>query len=359
MKTSIKKRRQVIAALLNGEIDKHKAAALLDSTARTIQNYRNRFLSQGTAGLVDHRSSNYHKLFSRDRQRIVDLKRRDAWRSARNIRDQLELPVGETTVGNVIRAAGLSRQNLKRVKAIQRFEAAHPNDLWQTDIMGKIEFPRIGVLYLIATLDDHSRFVPSGRWFRKQGKMNVFTIWYQSLARWGLPNAMLQDAGSQYKARTRLGQADYQWYAQQLGIKLIWAKRAQTKGKIERFWRFVQDDFVREVWKAKSVDEVNQAFRIWLARYNYRFKSRAFAGQTRASRYRPSERKASRVELESVLVVEERRKVTRQSTISLYGHQYHVPPGYIDCRIWVRVVGDNVLFEANNDVFWKTRLKMS
>jgi len=86
--------------------------------------------------------------------------------------------------------------------------------------------------------------------------------------RWGLPNEMLQDEGSQYKARTRFGQADYQWYANALGIKLRWAKRAQTKGKIERFWRFVQDDFVREVWLVKALDEVNQSFRIWLARYN-------------------------------------------------------------------------------------------
>jgi hypothetical protein len=114
---------------------------------------------------------------------------------------------------------------------------------------------------------------------------------------------------------------------------------------------------VREVWGAKTIDEVNGKFTVWPARYNWRFRSRAFAGQTRASRYRQSDRRVSRVELQTLLVVEERRKVTRQSTVSLYGHQYLIPPGYINCHIWVKVVGNKVLFEANNQVFWKTRLK--
>jgi hypothetical protein len=358
MKKPIIQRVRIIRALLRGEVAVQKAAQLLSCNRRSIERYRKAFLAHGREGLIDHRHSNYRKLPEAGKKAIIKLKKKDRWRSARNIRDTLKLPVCEWTVGNILRGAGLTRQNLKRVKPIIRFEASGPNDMWQTDIMGKIDFPNLGTLYLIATLDDYSRFVPAGRWFKRQGKINVFQIWYESLARWGLPNKMLQDEGSQFKARTRFGQADYQWYAQQLKIKLIWARRAQTKGKIERFFRFVQGDFVREVWKAKTADEVNGAFKVWLAKYNYRFKSRTFGGQTRAERYRPSERKANRVELQTLLAIEERRKVSRQSTISLYGQQYYVPPGYIDCRIWVKIIGNKVLFEANGEIFWKTRLKL-
>ncbi len=287
------------------------------------------------------------------------MKRAGRWRSARNIRDKLDLPVHESTVWRLFCKEGLTKENIKRVKPIQRFEADFPNEMWQTDIMGKITFPNgnVGTLYLIATLDDHSRFVPAGRWFKTQGKINVFQIWYESLSRWGLPDKMLQDEGSQYKARTRFGNADYQWYAKAIGVELIWAKRAQTKGKIERFWGFVQDDFVPEVWKTKTIDEVNGKFRGWLAFYNYKFKSRYFGNLTHASRYKSSERRLSRVELQTLLVIEERRKVTRESTISLYGKHYYVPPGYIDCRIWIKVIGNKLIFEANGEVFWKTRLR--
>lgn len=357
MKKPIAQRCEVIKNLLSRDITIHKAATLLGCSKRSIERYRAAFLVLGQAGLTDHRHSNYYKLSKADTERIIALKIRDRWRSGRNIRDELKLSVSEITVGNVLRAAGLSKQNLTRVKAIQRFEADYPNQMWQTDIMGKITFPNMGILYLIATLDDHSRFVPAGRWFRTQGKMNVFQIWYESLARWGLPEKMLQDEGSQYKARTRFGTADYEWYATALGIKLIWAHKAQTKGKIERFWKFVQTDFVPGVINTKTVDEVNGAWKIWLARYNYTFKSRYFSNVTRASRYRPSQRRLSRIELQTLLVIEERRKVTRESTISLYGKHYYVPPGYIGCRIWIKVIGNKVIFEANGEVFWKTKIR--
>ena len=357
MKKPIEDREAVLLAFLGGEISKQKAADILSCTTRTIENYRNLYRKSGQDGLKDHRHSNYRKLSEKQKETLIALKKKDRWRSARNIRDELKLSLSEHQVQRILVSKGLGKENLKRVKAIIRFEAEAPNDLWQTDIQGKIAFPNIGILYLIATLDDHSRFVPAGKWYRTQGKMNVFQIWYESLSRCGLPDAMLQDEGSQYKARTRFGTADYEWYAKQAGIKLIWANSAQCKGKIERFWKFVQGDFVPSVINAKTIDEVNGAFKIWLAKYNYVFKSRYFGNVTHASKYKPSERRLSQTELQTLLTVEERRKVTRESTISLYGKYYYVPKGYIGCRIWVKIKGNKISFEANGEVFWKTRLK--
>lgn len=359
MKKPIEQRVQVIKSLFKNEIGMDKAVTLLGCSRRSIERYRKVFLEHGEEGLKDHRRSNNYKLTQVQREKIAEVKKNDRWRSARNLRDKLNLKVNEITVWREFKKVGLIRENIKRVKPIQRFEAENPNDLWQTDIMGKINFPNLGTLYLIATLDDHSRFVPSGRWFKTQGKMNVFQIWYESLAKCGLPKKMLQDEGSQYKARTRFGQADYQWYAKAIGVELIWATRAETKGKIERFWRFVQDDFVREVWHETDRDKFDAAWRMWLAKYNYVFKSRYFGNQTRISMYHKSDRRITRVELETLLVVEERRKVTRESTISLYGKHYYVPPGYIGCRIWVKIKGKYVYFEAMDKIFWKTRLKIS
>lgn len=358
MKRPLEERVRIVQQLVGGAMTVSTAMLLLVCSNRTVKRYKKAFRLFGTVSLVDHRHSNYYRVTIPEKQRIIALKTKDRWRSARNIRDELRLSVHARTVRNIYSAVGLGRENLIRVKPIHRFEATHPNDLWQTDIMGKIDFPKIGTLYLIATLDDYSRFVPAGRWFRTQGKMHVFTIWYESLARYGCPKAMLQDEGSQYKARTRFGQADYEWYAKSLGIHLIWARRAQTKGKIERFWKFVQGDFVREVWNATTPEEVNGVFKVWLARYNWRFTGDSVNGETHASRYKPADRRLSRVELETLLVVEERRKVSRESTISLYGKKYLVPPGYINCRIWVKIKGNKVFFEANGEVFWKTRLKM-
>lgn len=358
MKRPIADREQIVSSFVNKDLGKEQAAQLLGCTKRTLETYVKQYVVYNTAGLVDHRSSNNWKLTETQKETIVALKRDHPWRSPRNIRDHLALPVTSTTVWRLLIARGLSRVNLKRVKAIIRFEAEHPNDLWQTDIMGKITFVHLGDLYLIATLDDHSRFVPAGRWFKTQGKMNVFAVWFQSLSSCGVPTKMLQDEGSQYKARTRFGLADYQWYAKSIGIELIWAPTAQCKGKIERFWKFVQRDFVPGILDARTVDEVNGKWRNWLAWYNYKFKSPCFDNETHAARYRTSHRRLSRVELETLLTIEERRKVTRESTISLYGKHYYVPPGYIGCRIRVRIKGETLFLIANGKVFHKARLRL-
>lgn len=360
IKRPITEREQVVSSLKKGEIGTHEAANLLGCTKRTVSTYLKNYLVYGKAGLVDHRRSNNHKLSQNQISSVVNLKTTNPWRSARNIRDHLSLPVRSKTVLKILKDNGLTRQNIKRVKPIIRFEANGPNDMWQTDIMGKITFPNpnVGTLYLIATLDDYSRFVPHGNWYKTQGKINVFNVWYESLSRWGVPNKMLQDEGSQYKARTRFGVTDYQWYAKLIGTKLIWAKSAQCKGKIERFWKFVQKDFVPLVWHEKDVDKVRGAFRRWLAWYNYKFKSKYFDKATRAARYGQSKRRLKRVELETLLAIEERRKVTRESTISLYGKHYTVPPGYIGCRIWVKIKGNKVFMEANNKVIWRSRLRL-
>jgi len=259
----------------------------------------------------------------------------------------------------VLTKSGLIHLNAERLKPLQRFVAKHPNDLWQSDIMGKMKFPHLGYVYLIATLDDHSRFILSSNWYLRQTKQNVFFIWYSALRRWGKPKGMLQDCGSQYKASAQFGQADYQYYAQLLGINLIWARRAQTKGKIERFWRFVQQDFARENLDVRSTEELNNRWGKWVAWYNFRWRgnARGLDGRTPVEAYQAPEEGVKREEIEHLLVIEERRKVTRESTISLYGRKYRIPPGYIGCRIWVKIRGNKLLFEANGRVFWKQRLK--
>lgn len=358
MKQPIEKKKEVIVALLQNEIDKNQAAKILFCSLRSIRRYKRNYVTKGEMGLKDSRHSNYHKISPSVKKQLEELKKKDRWRSARNIRDKLNLTVHKRTVELIFKKTGLSKENKIQVKALQTFEYPYPNDLWQTDIMGKITFPHIGVLYLIATLDDHSRFVPAGRWFYRQNKINVFQIWYESLSKCGIPKRMLQDEGSQYKARARFGETDYEYYAKELGIELIWAHSAQCKGKIERFWRFVQDDFVREVRMAKTIDEVNGAWRVWLAKYNYTFKSEYFGGVTRASRYHPSEKKISQLELQHILTILERRTVTRFNTISLFGIRYRIPPGYMKCRIWVKIVGNKLYFESMGKIFWKTRLIM-
>jgi len=217
-----------------------------------------------------------------------------------------------------------------------------------------MHFPFLGDAYLILVLDDHSRFILDSKWFSNQTQMNVFRVWYHCLFQWGLPRRMLQDRGFQYKANARFTQtgeyvqSTYQFYARTLGIELSFAYKAQTKGKVERFFRFIQRDFVREHMQAKSFEELNKEFFKWQIHYipTFQHSSMGMNRRTPAEAYQPSEKRKPKQELSELLTVSIRRLVYRDSTISLFGKRYSFPNEFITCRIWVRIKGETVRVES-------------
>ena len=319
-------KQQVIGRLLKGKITTKEAADLLGCKRLTVYRYRDKVTKGGLNTLKDERHSNNYKLTKKGLLDVIDTKNKGSWRSARKTLEITNIQsVGVRRVQQIWVEHGLNQLNVERLKPIIRFVAKEPNDLWQADIQGKMLFPYLGDAYLIANIDDHSRFILGAKWFSRQTQMNVFRVWYHCLFRWGLPKRMLHDKGSQYKANARFtqtgeyAQSTYEYYAKELGIELIFAHRSQTKGKIERFWRFVQRDFVRENLKVRSFHELNQSFFKWQIKFNEEFKSDGLGmnKRTPAQVYQPSEVRKPKQELQQLLTITVRRYVYMDSTISL------------------------------------------
>ena len=200
------------------------ACEKLRCTRRTVERYRARYLSEGPQGLADRRRSHNQRVSKDIEEHIVSAKLEGKHRSARFIKDHLKLLVHRETVRRVLVCHHLSRITLPPVKPVERFEAPHPNALRQIDIMGKTHFPLAGDLYLVCAIDDRSRFIPYGQWFYRQYGINVYQVMYNAFIRYGLPEAILSDRGSQFKPTRQGGEANYQWYAHRLGIKLLYGR---------------------------------------------------------------------------------------------------------------------------------------
>ena len=361
IKQSLDFKQQTIAKLLKGKITTKEATDLLSCQKLTIYRYINKVTKNGLGALLDGRHSNNHKLTNKQLLEIIQRKRDGSWRSARKVLEITNIQkVSIRRVQQIWLQNGLNEVNVERLKPIIRFVAKEPNALWQADIQGKMHFPYLGDAYLIANIDDCSRFILGAKWFSRQTQINVFRVWYHCLFRWGLPKAMLSDKGSQYKSTNPKGQATYEYYAQALGIKLIFAHKARTKGKIERFWRFVQRDFVRENMKVRSFEELNKLFFAWQIKFNEEFKSDGLGmhKRTPASVYQPSEIRKPKQELQEFLTITLRRYVYTDSTISLFGIRYRIPHGYIKCRIWLHLRGDKVSLESMGKIIYRFRLKV-
>ena len=344
--------------MLRGEVTKQEAAEALEVSCRSIDRYRVRFEERGPDGLYDGRHSNYRKIDGEAEGEVVKSKEQGRHRSVRLIRDRLGLKVHEDTIRRVLIKHHLERTSLPPVKAIQRFVAEEPNDLWQVDIQGKVRFPLIGDLLLILVKDDHSRFLLAGRWFFHQYKINVFMVLYEAFGRWGLPKGMLSDRGSQFKAHQLHGEAEYEYLLRRVGIELCYGRRPRTKGKIENQFRFIQRDFVLENLHHSRLEDLHAAWAEWLEWYNWRHRHKGLDGDSPADHYVRSLRRATKADLELLLIHEEPRKVMRTGCISYYGQFYRVPDQYIGRRVWTVLKGDTLWIECGKEGIARYKVKI-
>ena len=91
-------------------------------------------------------------------------------------------------------------------------------------------------MYLVAFMDDHSRFITGYGLHGSQSTPLVIEVVRAAIAGYGVPSEILTDNGAQYA--TWRGKGQFTRELEKLGIRQIVArpKRPQTLGKIERFW---------------------------------------------------------------------------------------------------------------------------
>jgi hypothetical protein len=91
-------------------------------------------------------------------------------------------------------------------------------------------------VYLVAFLDDHSRFIVSYGLHASQSSALVLEVLRAAMTSYGVPQEILTDNGSQYV--TWRGKSAFTRELEKRGIQQVVAapRRPQTLGKIERFW---------------------------------------------------------------------------------------------------------------------------
>ena len=119
--------------------------------------------------------------------------------------------------------------------------------------------------YLIAIMDDHSRLVVAAQFYLSETVESLLDALRQAIERRGIPSKFYVDNGACYRAH-HLEQT-----LAALGIALAHSRPyiPQGRGKIERWFRYVRQDFI-PVYADKplSLDELNERLEAWVDRYN-------------------------------------------------------------------------------------------
>jgi transposase InsO family protein len=220
-------------------------AALVGLSRHTLYAWKKRFDQEGPAGLLDRARGGPagSRLPELTKRTIVMLKEANPTWGCQKISDMLvrgpALPASPTTVARVLHEAGYELEDVPtrpHPDHVRSFERAQPNQLWQTDLFTFILKRQNRRVYLVAFLDDHSRFVVSYGLHASQSSALVLEVLRAGIASHGRPAEILTDNGSQYV--TWRGKSAFTRELEKLGIKQIVSRprHPQTLGKIERFW---------------------------------------------------------------------------------------------------------------------------
>jgi transposase InsO family protein len=268
-------------------------AALIGMSKHTLYSWKKKFDTQGPAGLMDRprggpRGSRLPDLTKRT---ILMLKQANPEWGCQRISDMLvrgpALPASASAVAQVLHEAGYQMEEVPtrpHPDKIRFFERAKPNQLWQTDLFTFLLKRQNRRVYLVAFLDDHSRFIVSYGLHASQSSALVLEVLRSGIASYQSPEEILTDNGSQYV--TWRGKSAFTKELEKRGIKQVVAKprRPQTLGKIERFWGTLWRECIAS---AVFIDlgDAQRRIGLFIDHYNFQRVHQGIDGLTPADRF--------------------------------------------------------------------------
>jgi transposase InsO family protein len=267
--------------------------ALVNVSRHTLYSWKKKFEQLGPAGLMDRPkgAKTGSRLPELTKRSILMLKQSHPDWGCQRISDMLlrgpALPASASAVARVLHEAGYEMEETptRAHKApVRSFERAKPNQLWQTDLFTFMLKRQNRRVYLVAFMDDHSRFITGYGLHASQSAALVIEVLRASLAAYGVPAEILTDNGSQYV--TWRGKSQFRRELEKRGIQQIVARprRPQTLGKIERFWGSLWRECV-ETSVFLDLADARQRIGLWIDYYNLQRAHQGIGGLVPADRF--------------------------------------------------------------------------
>ena len=294
---SPEERRAVVEAFTRSGLSQRSFARMWGVAIKSLSSWLMRYEAGGPRALEPRRGGRRAGSFARQIApsvcaEIVRTKRRFPDFGLRRVRDFLArfhgVRVSAGSVRRTLDEAGIERlpapKRRRKSRQPRFFERARPGELWQSDITSFV-LPRHGTrVYLVAFMDDHSRYIVSWALAVSQRTELVTDALKEGIARFGKPKEVLTDQGRQYFAWR--GKSDFQKLLLREGIAHVVSRahHPETLGKCERFWETVG----REFWERARPQELSEArerLAHFIAHYNHFRPHQGIGGLVPADRF--------------------------------------------------------------------------
>jgi transposase InsO family protein len=343
---AVLKRLSFVLPIIAGDLTINEASGQTGRSRTAIKKFVKRYNEFGVEGLRNKPRGNFKSVSPDVENTILELKQERRSRSCRKIRDlarEKGITLHRQTIWRVLSKHGEQHREPRQLKPDKDFEYPEPNDCWQTDIMDGIIVKGVGLVYLHSFLDDHSRYTTGSGWFTNRGAKNILTVLKEALEINGLPKRIIADRGTQFKNNLGPGLTHFEKILGRLGIHAIFASKGhpKTKGKKERYYRFVQEDFLSE-YEFTSVDDLNSKWKVWTKWYHEEHEHSSLKGATPGERYARVRKRFSPFPLDDVFATVVERKVRTNASVSFRRNVYLVDPVLIGQKVELRAFDNHV-----------------
>jgi putative transposase len=326
-------------------------------STRTLERYLSLYRKKGWEGLFPkpRRDKGTYRLSEELVALAVALRRERPERSVEQIIFMLEESqqvergsIACSTLSRHLRKAGVAQKELLSDphRGYRRFEVEAPNILWQSDAQHTLHLPdprdpkKRKKAILFAILDDYSRLVIHAQFYWDEKLPRLEDCIKKAILRHSVPEKFYCDNGNVYSS------LHLKRICGKLGIQLTHSRpyRPAGRGKIERYFRFVDTSFKPEAYEGiqngqiQTLQELNEAFQSWLEGY-YHQRTHGSTGESPSKRYKKSlqdPRRVSVTDLTEIFLWEEERKVDKTGCISLFGNCYEVDLDLARLKVMLR-----------------------
>lgn len=252
---------------------------------------------------------------------------------------QVSLSTITRCVSNIRRSAGASPN-----RDMRRYERPHINEVWCGDssVGPRLKGPdgRKQRVYIIALIDDASRFITGADLFYNDNFVNLMSVMRSAVAKYGRPKVWRFDNGRTYRNR----QMDL--LSARIGTTLSYCQpyTPQGKSKIERWFLTLKDHWYAslDLTEFRSLDELRGSFQEWVRIYNQTPHS-SLQGKTPQERFFSEPEQIRRLpdqDLDRSFLLEADRRVSADSVIVIDHVEYEVDCRYAKQKLRIRYSPD-------------------
>ncbi len=283
----------ILDAWKRSELPAKDFAAIAGVSPLTLYNWRKKFESEGPGALMEkpRGPGKGSRLPELTRRTILMLKDSNPEWGCQRISDVLlrgpSLSASPAAIAQVLHDAGYAMEDVPtrpHPAHPREFERAKPNQLWQTDLFTFILKRQNRRVYLVAFMDDHSRFVVGYGLHASQSTALVLEVLRAAISSYRPPEEILTDNGAQYV--TWRGKSAFTKELEKQGIRQIIASphRPQTLGKLERFWGTLWRECAeRAVFL--DLEDARRRIGLFIDHYNFQRPHQGIGGLVPADRF--------------------------------------------------------------------------